>query len=50
MAYKYTDVATIEEMLVFFGGRKVAYPGSREHFLEIVYLKQANAESTFTLL
>ena len=43
MADNCTDIATIEEMSVFCRWEKGGSP--EEHFLEIIHLKQANAES-----
>ena len=48
MADKCTDVATIEEMSVFCRWEEEGSP--EEHFLEIVHLKQANAESIYSAL
>ena len=45
MADECTDVATIEEMSVFCCWEEEGSP--EEHFLEIVHLKQANAEHLF---
>ena len=48
MADECTDVATIEEMSVFCWWEEDGSP--EEHFLEIVHLKRANAESTYSAL
>ena len=48
MADECTDVATIEEMSVFCRWEEEGSP--EEHFLEIVHLKQANAESIYSAL
>ena len=45
MADKCTDIATIEEMSVFCCWEEGSSP--EEHFLEIIHLKQANAEYLF---
>ena len=48
MADECTDVATIEEMSVFCHWEENGSP--EEHFLEILHLKQANAESIYSAL
>ena len=48
MADECTDVATIEEMSVFCCWEEEGSP--EEHFLEIVHVKQANAESIYSAL
>ena len=48
MADECTDIATIEEMSVFCRWEEEGSP--EEHFLEIVHLKQANAESIYSAL
>ena len=48
MADECTDVATIEEMSVYCRWEEGGSP--EEHFLEIIHLKQANAESIYSSL
>ena len=48
MADECTDIATIEEMSVFCRWEEGGLP--EEHFLEIIHLKQANAESIYSAL
>ncbi len=43
-----TDIATMEELSVFCRWEESGH--SEEHFMEIVYLKQANAESIYSAL
>ena len=48
MADECTDITTVEEMSVFCRWEEKGIP--EEHFLEIVHLRQANAESIFSAL
>ena len=48
MADECTDITTVEEMSVFCHWEVKGIPG--EHFLEIVHLRQANAESFFVAI
>ena len=48
MADKCTDIATIEEMALFCRWEKDGVPV--KHFLEVIHLKQANAESIYLAL
>ncbi len=48
MADECTDIATMEELSVFCRWEESGH--SEEHFMEIVYLKQANAESIYSAL
>ena len=48
MADECTDVATIEEMSVFCRWEEGGCP--EEHLLELLHLKEANAESVYSIL
>ena len=48
MADECTDVSTVEEMSVFCRWEEGGSP--EEHFIEIIHLNQANAESIYTAL
>ena len=48
MADECTNILTVEEMLVFCRWEEKGIP--EEHFFEIIYLRQANAESIYSAL